>query len=1080
MLSLFLFTVTILASEPTLHFEHLSLDSGLPQATVSSVSTDSKGFLWVGTAGGLARYDGYNFKTFEHSPDNPNSLSQDSIRSITEDSNGYIWVGTELGLNRFNPKLEVFKKYFFDIKNPNSLSNNYVTTITEDSQGYLWIGTRNGGLNRFSPKLEVFTHFKSDADNTNSLINNTILAIFEDSQGTLWIGTQNGLELYDSKSESFIHYQLDVSDSDNAVSSITEDYLGNLWFNTGKVLNSINLKTRTLSHYRHKDGHKNSLNDDKIRAIVVDKKNKIWVGFDSSGLNQFDPTTETILKYHYQASISSSLSDDSIYSIHKDDQDNLWIGTHDGGLNKLTPKTQIFNHYRSDIENPYSLSSDDIFAITEDNQGNLWLGSDSTGLNHFDHKTKKFSHYRHNADDINSLSDDSVNTITEDTLGNLWIGTASGGLNHFNKTTKTFTNYRHEKDNSNRLSNNSISSITEDTEGSLWLGTFGGGLNHFDPETKKFTHYRHKANINNSLSNDNINVVTKDYQGNLWIGTRIGLDYFDIKTNEFTHYPNNETPKNFHGNSVQAIKEDSQGGIWVGTLIGLNHLAPNTKEFTYYSKLNGLPNNAIYAIEEDDHGYIWLSTNQGLSRFNPKTESFKNYDVGDGLQNNEFNAGASFKSISGELFFGGINGFNRFVPEQVKDDKKSPVVIITDMFLSNKSVPIVQVGSEQIKDFTLPQAIHLTDAITLNYYDNIVAFEFSALHFINPKKNQYAYKLEGFDENWIITDYKNRRATYTNIPDGNYLLRIKASNADGYWNEEGTSLKITMLPPLWKTWWAYTFYGLMLLSLLWFFVRVQRNKVLFEREINKQLENKVIERTLNLQKANEKLEELSLTDQLTGLKNRRFLLNNLQIDIDLVLRNYRNFKLNNTKEINSGSDLIFFLIDLDHFKQVNDIHGHTAGDAVLIQIKGILEQVFRETDYLVRWGGEEFLVIARFTQRNNAPELAERLRQSVENHDFDIGEDKVLKKTCSIGFACYPFSTQDTEALTWSEIIDVADHCMYAAKKSSRNAWVGLNNKVNSRGDDLFTSIIGQTQKLIQSNELEMLTSISESNQVNW
>ncbi|NQY65086.1 MAG: diguanylate cyclase, partial [Alteromonadaceae bacterium] len=249
-------------------------------------------------------------------------------------------------------------------------------------------------------------------------------------------------------------------------------------------------------------------------------------------------------------------------------------------------------------------------------------------------------------------------------------------------------------------------------------------------------------------------------------------------------------------------------------------------------------------------------------------------------------------------------------------------------------------------------------------------------------------------------------------------------------------------------------------------------------DINRNLEKKVLERTRQLQKANSQLEKLSLTDQLTGLKNRRFLINNIDNDIALILRKYRNWNESQNNDKPQASDLIFFLIDLDHFKQVNDIHGHTAGDAVLIQIKEILEQVFRETDHLVRWGGEEFLVIARFTERNKAPELAERLRQTVENHDFDIGEDKVLKKTCSIGFACYPFSTQETETLTWTQVIDVADHCMYAAKKLSRNAWVGLNS--NGRGDDLFVRVIEQTQTLIESDELEMLTSISEYDQVDW
>jgi diguanylate cyclase (GGDEF)-like protein len=410
--------------------------------------------------------------------------------------------------------------------------------------------------------------------------------------------------------------------------------------------------------------------------------------------------------------------------------------------------------------------------------------------------------------------------------------------------------------------------------------------------------------------------------------------------------------------------------------------------------------------------------------------------------------------------------------------------------LNNQVViePYSEKSSHNQDSYILNNAIHTTKSITLTYLENIISLEFSALHFSNPKKNLYAYQLEGFDKNWVHTDFKNRRASYTNLPAGEYNFKVKASNADGYWNEEGTSLKITVLPPPWKTWWAYSLYGIFLLSLVLRFIHYQRKKVIFERNLNAQLENKVVERTSQLQykteelqKSNTMLEKMSLTDQLTGLKNRRFLLNNIESDISLVLRKYKSSHDSMNTQKPEEADLIFFLIDLDHFKMVNDVYGHTAGDAVLIQIKVILKQVFREADYLVRWGGEEFLVIARFTERNNAPELAERLRQAVESHDFDIGDEKILKKTCSIGFACYPFSTGENEALSWEQVVDVADHCMYAAKKSSRNAWVGLYNENTEIGDsDLFTMVIEQTQSLIQTDELKILSSIIDVDQVNW
>ncbi|MCJ8318156.1 MAG: ATP-binding protein, partial [Colwellia sp.] len=449
-----------------------------------------------------------------------------------------------------------------------------------------------------------------------------------------------------------------------------------------------------------------------------------------------------------------------------------------------------------------------------DSQGNIWLGT-GDGLNYFNPKNKLFTHYRHQASNPNSLSDSNIFSIIEDSQSNLWLGTRDG-LNYFNTKNGQVSHYRHKDNDPNSLSYNTVFSILEDNIGNLWIGTRGGGLNHFNPRTKQFTHYRHQRGDSNTLGNDTIFSIVEDNLGNLWVGTPDGLNYFNKKTEKFKHY--------------------------------------TTK--------NGLPNNVIYRIEEDNQGYIWLSTNQGLSRMDPETETFKNFDAGDGLQSNEFNFGASFKSKSGELYFGGINGFNRFYPENITDDQNPPKVLITEMLLLNESVPIGLLNPTTKNEglFTLKYVIHETKEITLTHTDNIIAFEFAALHFINPKKNQFSYQLVGWDKDWVSTDYKNRRATYTNLPGGDYTFRVKASNSDGYWNEEGASLQITVLPPPWKTWWAYTGYGLIILSLILTFVRSQRKKVLFERHLNAQLEDKVLARTIELEEKNSEI--LSTQKQL--------------------------------------------------------------------------------------------------------------------------------------------------------------------------------------------------------------------------
>jgi len=1079
-----------LAFEPSIRFERLSVEDGLPQSSANSVLQDSQGFLWVGTQDGLARYDGYNFKVFKHNADNPYSLSANYIEVIFEDSQGTIWVGTfGGGLNRFNPKTEQFSHYRFNATNSNSLSNDIVNTIIEDHQGVLWLGTRGGGLNRFNPKTEQFIHYRFNTNNPYSLSNDHVLTIIEDHQGTIWIGTRSGVNRFDPKTEQFSHYRFDANNpsslSNDHVLTIIEDHQGMLWVGThGGGLNRFNPKTEQFSHYPFDASNPNNLSDNVINAMVEDHQGILWLG-TRGGVNRFDPKSKKFSPYRYDLSNPHSLSNDSVWTLYEDHQGAIWVGTADG-LNRFNPESEQFSHYQSDASNPNSLSNDTVWAITENQQKALWIGT-TGGLNRFNPKTMQFSHYRFDASNPNSLSHNFVKSIAEDQQGTLWVGTYRG-LDRFNPQTEQFSHYRFDADNPNSLSNNFVKAITEDQQGMLWLGTTDG-LNRFNPKTEHFSHYRFDASNPNSLTNNNVVAITEDQAGMIWLGTDGGgLNRFNPKTEQFTHYRfDANTPTSLSIDVVYAITEDHQGSLWVGTSNGLNLMDKQSGQFKHFTEKDGLPNNVIYSIEEDNNGLLWLSTNQGLSRFNPTTKRFKNYDVEDGLQSNEFNIASSFKNKRGELFFGGINGLNRFFPDKVIDDNQKPAVVFTDMLLLNQSVPIRPKQNKQENTaqssnnrFTLEQAIHSTKVVTLSHQENLVSFEFSALHFSNPKKNQYAYRLEGFDTDWITTDYKNRRATYTNLPSGDYVLRVKASNSDGVWNEEGASLNIIVLPPPWKSWWAYSSYSAILIGLLFVFIRIQRNKVLFERKLSAQLEHKVAERTTELQEAYTQLEKVSLTDQLTGLNNRRYLLNNIDNDIALVARESHDFNRRKEFDKSDVSDLIFFLIDLDHFKQVNDIYGHSAGDAVLMQIKTILEQVFRKTDYLIRWGGEEFLVIARFTDRNSAAELAERLRQTVENHNFDIGEGKVLKKTCSIGFASYPFILQEPTVLEWTRVVDVADHCLYAAKKSGRNTWVGLDGTAISNTDDLFTRITNQTQNLIKSKELQMFTSISAHKNVVW
>jgi len=529
----------------------------------------------------------------------------------------------------------------------------------------------------------------------------------------------------------------------------------------------------------HQDSQKNSLSHDEITSLELDEAGGVWIGTFVKGLNRFNNSHGQFNHVHRE---NYSISNDVILGLLKDDE-HILIGSYGGGLTVFNKEK---DHYRYYQKNNNSLISDVVTAIIPDN-GFYWLGTIGGGFSQFNLKGNKFIHYQNDPDDVNSVSHDNILTLLKDSKGFLWVGTWGGGLNKFNPQTGTFTRFFVDENSASSLSDNSVWALYEDKQGHIWVGTENGGLNKFNSKTNTFKHFLHYKN-KNSLSH----------------------------------------------NSVLSIHESSDGAMWIGTKGGLNKFDPITETFVHYREKDGLANDSVVGILEDKAGFLWLSTNKGLSRFNTKTEAFKNYDVKDGLQNNEFNALAYHQSKNGEMFFGGVNGYNHFYPENIQDDKNLPQVVLTNFLLLNKPVEIQTAPGSDIhtNTFTLPAAINELEELVLSYHEKVIAFEFAALHFAEPMNNQYAYKLEGFDDEWIYTDAKNRRATYTNIPAGSYTFKIKASNGDGYWNEAGKTLNIKVLPPLWKTWWAYTLYVIAVLGCIFFFIYRQHIKHLQEQAIN--------------------------------------------------------------------------------------------------------------------------------------------------------------------------------------------------------------------------------------------------------
>ncbi len=648
----------------------------------------------------------------------------------------------------------------------NSLPDNIIKAIIADRNrdGRFWLGTYNGlsRMDRNDDGRVTFTNYLPYPKTTYGSRLNSIRSLYQDSDGILWIGSAGGgMYKFDPRSKRFTHYLINPED---------------------------------VSGHTHND----------VISVYRDSYGTLWAGTDGGGLYEFNPATGRFIPHRSDPGNPHSLSSNYIRYIYEDLSGGLWVGTWGGGVNKFYREKPQFIHYQANPNTPNSLSGNRILDIFEDRRGIIWIGTDGGGLNRFDPQKNEFTHFRGNPKNPNSLSNNYVISVYEDREGNLWIGTWEGGLSRMIRDSQgkvRFVNYRADPNNPRGLSNNTITSIIESVTlpGVLWLGTFGSGITRFDYKANRFTHFTAEPADPNSLS---INYITYLYEapgepGILWIGTRNGgLNRFDIHSGRFSHYKTNSTDTtSLSSNYITTIFEDPAGQLWIGTSGGgLNRFDRKTERFYQYGTEDGLSSDVIYGILSDEEGNLWISTPKGLCKFNPSTQRTKIFDLRDGLQANEFTLNACCQSKDGILYFGGINGISAFLPRDIKENRHIPPLVITDFKIFNRPV-------KMSLNSPLQEPVVRTKEISLSHRENMFSIEFAALDYLFPEKNRYAYKLEGFDQDWIYSDASRRFATYTNLPGGEYLFRVKGSNNDGFWNEKGTSIKIIIHPPFWKNWW---------------------------------------------------------------------------------------------------------------------------------------------------------------------------------------------------------------------------------------------------------------------------------------
>lgn len=830
-----------------LRFDHIGIEEGLSQSSVRVILQDSRGFMWFGTEDGLNRYDGYTFKTFKPDPDVSDSLSDRWITAIVEDRDGYLWVGTRLGgLNRFDPRTEEFKHYLHDDAAPGSLVDNHINIMYLDREHNLWIGTPKG-LDRYDPETDAFQHYNPSQQ--PSTAGKGITAIYQDQRGRLWVGTTaGGLNRFYPRNDTFVPYQNNPNNpnslSHSNVTAIAEDRDGVLWVGTRNGLNRFEPDTIRFDRFFHSDTEPGSIADNMINTLFVDSTGNLWVG-TVNGLDRLGTRGEGFVHYRNDPTFSKSLSYDYLLSIYEDRGGGLWFGTYGGGVNKYDRQRDHFSYYRHDPKNPKTLSGNFIFPIFVDASGYAWIGTSGAGLNRFNWPTRQFVRFQHDPGNPNSLASNKVAALTQDQDGILWIGTGDG-LDRLDPGSSVFQHYKRDLANPTSLSANVIYSVYVDSDNTLWIGTLNG-LDRFNRRTETFVHYRSETNNPNSLSGGFVNSILEDDKGNLWVGTfDSGLNKLDRKTGKFTQYHFDSKNKlSLSNDSIQSIYQDSKGRLWIGTAGGgLNLYHPETDTFSYYLEKDGLPNGVVYGILEDDNGFLWLSTNFGISRFDPQTETFRNFDADDGLQSNEFNSTAYAKGKKGEFYFGGINGLTIFQPSRINDSPYLPPVTLTSLTLDDAPI-------------STDSSVETTQSVTLEWPQNSFEFEFAALSFNQPNKNQYAYMLDGFDSNWHLIGTK-RDGRYTNLPGGEYTLLLKASNSDGVWNDEPARIRIQIIPPFWQTTWFRAFIALTVVGVIFGGIRLRTRAI---QDRNRQLERLVRERTRALETRNQEIQALYEADE---------------------------------------------------------------------------------------------------------------------------------------------------------------------------------------------------------------------------
>ncbi|WNC69691.1 two-component regulator propeller domain-containing protein [Thalassotalea nanhaiensis] len=1012
-----------LLSKPTFSqnintFKNFTADHPLSYQAVRTIAQDKESFIWFGSQEGVHRYDGHQFLSFHHDANDPTSLSSDvisrilidsskqiwvatrggglnlfrensqdfqritsktsplsltndNVNALIEDKLGNLWIGTENGVNilfRDGNNWQI-KHIVQELGNPNSLSYNSVETILQTANGQVWVGTGGGGISVFDQQGNFIQSVNIRKKQKQGSAEKLIKVLYQDNMSNIWVGTsESGLFKFSSKDNNVVQYQFDEFDTNslmsNSIESIYQDSSDRIWVASDKGIAIFNEELNNFSRINHSVTNPQSLTNDFVLTIFEDNKNMIWIG-TFSGVSRWDPNMTTFRQYNDQnhPKVARSL----IMDFAQLDKDHIIFSTYANGLYVLTIEDNTIAPFKFNISNQKLRFT----SLLVDND-TLWLGSRSSGLFEINLVNGKSKNYRFDSSNHRSISANSITDIFKDSKARLWVSTYHKGLNKLNRN-GTFERFESKKPLSqNSPSTNHILQIAEDKQGDIWLATYDGGINRFNPDSKTFTHITHDENIKNSLSSDIAWVMLFDQANNLWVGTQAA--------------------------GLNLLSND-------------NILAENYS-FQYFDIKNGMKDQTVYGFSQDSAGNLWFSSNKGISRYSLKHNSFKHFDTRHGLVDLEYNHGAVFSGSDDTLYFGSAKGFTSVDPKNILTEQPAPEVRLTNIFKLNEAMEFKQ-GLSNVK------------SLTFDYSDQLISFEYVGLNYSDPESTRYKYRLLGFDDEWIDAG-KLKRATYTNLPSGNYTLQIVAGNSDNVWSDPGYAIEISVNSAPWNTWWAYLLYVVFIALSVLSYTRILNRKLVIEQQQKISLKKQVIEKTQDyaqknseLEQANNQLEKAATVDKLTGVKSRRYLDIYIEQTSQLMNQIHQNIL---PVQRSILPRLYLLMIRIANIESVKS--------SQLINLTDLLLYSRNPDDLVIRWSDDTFAIIG-YEKDNNAGELAARLANRYDSI-FDG------KQVISQAYSFYPFNREQPLDLSWDQVSVMTEMGLNIVNTNDSINWLGL------------------------------------------